>query len=274
MEFIDNNTFEVIKQIESNRKNMFKALQPTFEFIHEMQQRRVNATKPLIDKLELFQSNMYKVGMDISQRIKEASDDVDRCKAILLEYGFPPHYDMDIKQMRKIARYYIDNGKEATHSLLDGFFVQFFTEERINKYRERWMKIEWLQERHSILNEATRSHMEGMYYASISTLLPQIEGVVFTHNEFVGKTSTKKLIDSMEVLLAEKGSFSLDDSVHLFYVNFVLDNFVFGQEIKSPLSRHAIAHGGDTRFGYKLNSIRCIVLFDYLIHRCENGAEE
>lgn len=269
-----NNLSDIIEQIKKNRENMIEALQSILNPVEVIRQRIAEATKPLTETIQTLQLSSEKLGLNFSKQIQEASDDVEKCKVILLDYGFPPHYDMNIKQMRQIAHHYEENGKESTHQLLDRFFVRFFSDDRIKLYQEKWLRIDWLKERHVILNEAVRAHMEGLYYASISTLLPQIEGVVFTHNEFVGKTSSKKLIALLERLLDDKDNFSLDDSVHLFYVNLVLDRFDFGQEIKSPLSRHAIAHGGDTKFGYKLNSIRCIVLFDYLIDRCEDGEVE
>lgn len=269
-----NNLSDIIKQIKKNRENMIETLQPAIYSMEDIRKRLSESTSPLTEMIQAFQLNMEKLGLDINKRIQEASDDVEKCKAILLEYGFPPHYDMNIKQMRKIAHHYTENGKESTHQLLDEFFVKFFSEDRINFYLEKWLKIDWLEERHTILNEAILAHKKGLYYASISTLLPQIEGVIFTHDNFVGRTNTYKLKAALKRLLDDKGNFSLDDSVRLFYVKFILDDFDFGLEIKSPLSRHAIAHGGDTKFGYELNSIRCIALFDYLIDRCESGEDE
>lgn len=67
--------------------------------------------------------------------------------------------------------------------------------------------------------------------------------------------------------------FSLDDAVLYFYLILVLDDFVHGKEIKSPLSRHAILYGADIKFGNRLNSLRVILLIDYFVSRYNGSVE-
>ncbi|MDQ0875313.1 hypothetical protein QFZ77_003972 [Paenibacillus sp. V4I3] len=114
--------------------------------------------------------------------------------------------------------------------------------------RNEWAAITWLGHRYGILKEAISAHVMEMYFASVSTLLPQIEGVISEKSELSGFAKQTKLIESINKLLDQDGEFSLDDAVRVFYTDFVLDSFILGQAIKSPLSRHAIAHVADTKF--------------------------
>ncbi|MCM3273994.1 hypothetical protein [Paenibacillus elgii] len=225
---------------------------------------------PMLNAINQSRELSRLAALDFGKLIQGAADDVEKSKRIILEYGFPPHYELNIKQFRAIAKCYEENGKEQTDKLLDEFFLKFFNDEKISGFLKKWLTIEWLDVRHIILQEAISAHLQGMHYASISTLLPQIEGVIYERNGFIGRAVMQDLKDFSNLLLNESGDFTLDSAVHTFYTGTVLTGFVFGQEIISPLSRHAILHGADTKFGYKLNSIRCIVLFDYLIDRFAN----
>jgi hypothetical protein len=64
-------------------------------------------------------------------------------------------------------------------------------------------------------------------------------------------------------LLTDDSEFSFDAAVQLFYFEVVLANFEHGEQIPF-LSRHAILHGADVGYGTKSNSLRTILLFDYV----------
>ncbi|WP_054956493.1 hypothetical protein [Paenibacillus dakarensis] len=213
------------------------------------------------------QDLMKKTFGSFSELLKEASEDFQQYKKIMVMLNFPPHHDMDYTNFRDMHRFNQENDEETTKMAIEHLIIENYPDKKISEYLEQWTKIEWLKSRASILKEAIMNYLDGRYFSSISTLLPQIEGVIVERGNLTGFVSQGELKRVASELLSETGKFSLDDAVKLFYLDCVLDSFQHGQIIRSPLSRHAILHGADTHYGYKLNSLRCILFFDYLISK-------
>lgn len=260
---INNGFFNNVKEIQKNKDLFFtNSLRNNF-------QNKINlGVGGIVKQIKEHQETLKKaLKTTIQEGIKAAADDVEKFKFLVLEFGFPPHYDLNIKQMRLIVKYYNENGKEKTDQLLTDFFVKLYSSEQMERFLENWEKIEWLNSRINILKEVIDCHKEGKYFSSVATLLPQIEGVIVYGNNASGFMSQKDIRNLVETSLNEETSFSLDDTVRLFYINVLQAGFEHGKVKKSFLSRHAILHGGDLEYGNELNSIRCIVLFDYLVNK-------
>lgn len=235
----------------------------------------INQISPMAEMLHRQHEQIKEFfGFDFKQGIISASNDVEKFKLIMMDFNFPPHNTLSIKQMRLIVKHYNEEGVESTNELLTKFLITFYSKERIELLREKWMELDWLKSRIYILNEAIDCHFDGKYYASVSTLLPQIEGIIAERGELNGFIKQSQLKESVGQILNQTGQFSLDSAVSYFYIKSVLDNFSLGEEVKSPLSRHAILHGADTKYGYELNSIRTILLFDYLVQKYNDPDEE
>jgi len=65
-------------------------------------------------------------------------------------------------------------------------------------------------------------------------------------------------------LLSKTEIYSYDQAIKTFLFNVILVGFEHGTIPKSFLSRHAILHGADTTYGTVTNSLKSILLFDYL----------
>lgn len=271
----DDGLLRAFKDLIKRQENLRESFESQAKTIIEAQDSYKALIGTTAHDIIAFQNKFKKlIFPDIIEQIKHAANDVEEFKFIMLTYGFPPHYDIDIDIMRNIANCYKTSGTEETETLLNDVFEQTFTKEVILGYLDHWISINWLEDRHTILSEGINAHITGKYYAAISTLLPQLEGILISKVGHSGWISQKKLKHLIESVFDETGTFSLDDTVKLFYLDIVLTTFLHGKVITSPLSRHAILHGGDTRFGYKLNSIKCIILFDYLIKKLEEETPE
>ena len=129
---------------------------------------------------------------------------------------------------------------------------------------DKWESKKWLKKRIPILKEAIVSHINNRYYASISVILPQIEGIiVFGYGQY-GYMNQKKLKKYIKKLLKDDEKCSFDSAIKRFYLEIILNNFEHGKPPESFLSRHAILHGGDMDLGTAENSLKSILMFDYI----------
>ncbi|PEC09881.1 hypothetical protein CN567_22220 [Bacillus toyonensis] len=84
-----------------------------------------------------------------------------------------------------------------------------------------------------------------------------------------------KLQKYLETLLVNDGVFSFDKQIQTFYLNTILIGFEHGESLKSKLSRNAILHGADLEYGTEENSLKSILIFDYILDRLtENSITE
>jgi hypothetical protein len=252
----------------SDFRRMGEVFQEAAENMAAIHEQLNQATQPMIKFAEAMQVQMKALDLEwIAEGIRATSDDVEKFKMIMVEMGYPPHEDLEILQIRKIVNYYLQHGMQKAKEIVEQLLIQIFNKETLEEILNSWTSLEWLQTRLPILTEGIEAHNNKKWYTSIPTLLPQIEGIIAEKFKHTGWLKQDKLKYYVELLLNKKETFSFDDSMQLFYFNVVLDSFQHGQILESPLSRHAILHGADTNYGTELNSLRCILLLDYLIEK-------
>lgn len=198
---------------------------------------------------------------------EETEKGIASFKKAMYDSGFPPHDYIDTRKMKEIGLHAKNHTLQETSALITEFVEDFFTCEVIQEMKTDWRKMNWLSDRMPILEEAILSHNDSRYYAAISTLLPQLEGIIAERCDGSDYISQNKIKETAKTLLNETSILSFDEHILLFYLSHVLSSFEHGKDIEYPLSRHAILHGADKTYGYKVNSIRCIMLFDYIITR-------
>ncbi|MEK4207140.1 hypothetical protein [Paenibacillus sp. FSL R10-2788] len=245
--------------------------------IQQIAEASANLSKKLeapIQRWTVFSQKLGQFAITISESIKRLTDNTERYKMIMLEFNFPPHYDMEFSDISEFPEFYDKYGPERAKEFIENKLLSYFNQAMLEGYLKQWKTIEWLDNRSSILEEVINNHINGRYYSSIALLLPQIEGVIIERSNKSGYITQAEVKRLAESILNESSQFSFDDAVKSFYIKLVHEKFDHGEAINSPLSRHAILHGGDTKFGYEINSLRCILFFDYLIDKLKvNGSE-
>jgi hypothetical protein len=154
---------------------------------------------------------------------------------------------------------------------------EIYDEEYLDHILLKWEQRKLISSRISILRNVIKCHNQQMYNASIPTLLPQLEGTIANAFQHKGKLNSYHLKVYLKHLLIkpnEERVFSFEEALHNYYIQYVLVNFEHGKEIMSEVSRHAILHGGLTSYGTKENSLKLILLFDFLIDCFDEITEE
>jgi hypothetical protein len=146
----------------------------------------------------------------------------------------------------------------VTPEQVSELFVGFYDQNRIERLLAHWGSYEWLRHRSEILRQGIESHNERRYFASVCTLLPQIEG---TLGEELKRAPNP-----------QNDAGSLFDETHLskaarvFYVRLARGSFSWSPEEEVPdLSRNAILHGRDTAYGTRQHSLKVILMLDAVL---------
>ena len=188
---------------------------------------------------------------------------------MLFDLGWPPPLDICLEDAQRIVELYLQDGVKCRPAV-DDYICSLYTEGVLFAKFEDWRRNPILASRIHILEAVLEAHLEGKYFLSVPALLPQIEGLIvdaYGHTGWLAGGRLEKYINSIDNVeererVARK-ELSINDVFKQIMIDLVLDNFCHGEPVNSPLSRHAILHGGDTKYGTGTNSLKTILLFDY-----------
>lgn len=263
---------EVTSALKYHQQRWNELMEPMIQQQRTLHQQLSNAwdisLRPVFESLSRNIApfiEMSKPSQEMLDRIHEIRDIADAFKLIMLELGWTPAFDIDVYDMRYWVEAYQTEGADVVKDRLDAFFVEFYTKDLLYEKLAFWSKKPNLNERIPILTAVIRAHVDGEYLLSIPALLPQVEGLIAKANRHQGKMNEKHLKSYYSRITADSKWDS--ELVHSFITNILLVRFEHDNPIGSPLSRHAILHGADVNYGTAKNSLKLIILFDYLQKR-------
>lgn len=269
-EFRRNKEFyiQMDKNIRSNIRfieETYQIFNDSYEYINEIN-NTLNSLKGQMDNFyDEFNFEYYKNLQKIYDNFNKTNQISNQFALILIEFGWPPVLDIFSNQVEDIIKMYeTEESKDKIEGEIGGLFVNFYTEERLKRKLDEWKNNELLNDRIYILKTAVEAHIKENYVLVVPTLLSQIEGIIADGFNHKGRMGGRKLKSYISKLTKNNRIDEFDDVVNKFLLNIVLVNFEHGKPINSSLSRHAILHGADKNYGTKKNSLKTIILFDYL----------
>lgn len=170
----------------------------------------------------------------------------------------------------------LEKGLTKDEIFLNKLMVSSRIEETLNSWTEK--NNSYVKKRIHILNEAITAHLERKYHLSVSTLMPQIEGLL---KDAVKEAEIKEVnLDSLKEGCIKNAADKL--AIKWKEQNKIMGNFVdllnnenfpkviaylYKQEIdeENQLNRHGICHGIQTNFGTATSSLRLILIIDRII---------
>lgn len=178
----------------------------------------------------------------------------------------------------QLVQTFFNSNVDTNQINIDNFFIEkLMTNQRINKTLEFWRthSNSSIKNRCPILEEAIYAHQKGKFFLSVSTLIPQVEGImrdIIENNgrkaDFGGMSDTeiRRAILSLRDawITAQSGSehLILLDNICQMISNLYIDD----RDIPShdELYRHGICHGRLINFGNIKNSLKLILIIDRL----------
>lgn len=222
-------------------------------------------------------SNIYQNFKEFGEILKSLENDAINYKSIIVELGYPPHEEFPLQYMQMIVSDYNEFGKDYASNHIDDLMFDYYNEQRISKIENKWEENKLAKERIHILRNVIKCHNQMMYNAVIPTIIPQLEGVIAEAFKHKGKFNGFHMNIYLKNLLIKNSSgdsFSLEDALYNFYIQYLLVGFNHGDKIASEVSRNAILHGAVKNYGEKSNSLKLILLFDFLIKILSNVPTE
>ncbi|MED3785247.1 hypothetical protein P4533_13510 [Geobacillus stearothermophilus] len=244
------------KKFDSINKMIAKSMRPISEKLDAISKQITN----------IFSNFDFSYLNELGRELKNVTDDIIKFKTIIVELGYPPHEDIAIPDIRRIVADYAGFGEEYVRSYLDDLMFEIYDETYLDHILLKWEKIKLVSPRIAILRNVIKCHNQQMYHASIPTLLPQLEGIIADAFHHKGKLYARDLKIYLKYLLInnEEKLYSLKDALYVYYTKHILAHFEHGKEVDSQISRHAILHGAINNYGNKENSLKLILLFDFL----------
>lgn len=227
------------------------------------------------DKIQFTQEQINQVNK-VAEEIKEILPDY---QAAMIKHGWITSLFQNKNFMEKIIKIEKSNTKEKALKLIDKEVFKFYDKQKMEKMTRVFSFSKVLSKRSYIVEDILWAHKKEKYTLTIPTLLAQVEGLIAEANEHNGQMNYDKMKKYLEELIVREEKtnyFGKYDSeiVKSFVENVLLVKFHHGGEIKSNLSRHAVLHGGDVSYWNKKNSLRLIMLIDYLQDVYSNFEEQ
>ncbi|WP_053401505.1 hypothetical protein [Priestia koreensis] len=214
-------------------------------------------------------SQIAKQANKLREALFESKDIIAKFKTIIIELGYPPHRDLSYQRMATIVEEYEQYGLDHVSEYIDEALSEEYNDKYLRSKLLKWEGNPFLKNRIGILRNVIRCHNLGMYEASIPTLMPQLEGLVAESFQHIGRMGGPKLLEFLKELFKpnpnEQDVENYHQAAYLYYQTQVLTGFEHGKSLDSEIGRNAILHGGDVEYGTRANSLKLILLFDYLL---------
>ncbi len=205
---------------------------------------------------------------EFHDQFRRSLEKIDDDNAWLLKMGWPPLMHAPLNAARRLRRHCNALSPKKARTKVDHSIVEFYDEPRIRKdILTEWERKTFLKRRMAILRSAVEAHIRGDCPVSIPALLAQTEGIVvdyFGHRGWLGWDTYKGYV--REMLDARRHS-SSGDLYRQFLLDVVLANFVHGESVTRGLNRHAILHGADTTYATPANSLKAVLVLDFLLRQ-------
>ncbi|ANB49283.1 MULTISPECIES: hypothetical protein [Bacillus amyloliquefaciens group] len=224
----------------------------------------VKSLKQTIEEIgETFRKEMKPIYESLLL-LREEFDTRDSVNAMIIESGYPPIWDIDI--ILEIQKK-MEEEKDFDNFDVSSIIVNYFKSGEIGNFLDEWSRVPFLRERMSILESVVECHKFGLYYSSVSTLLPQFEGIIFeffNHNYKYKENYLRIYLEQLLLTSYKAEGDSFNDKVMQYYKKYILVGF-YGKEVASEISRHAFAHGYLKNFGTEQNSLKLLLLFNQIV---------
>lgn len=201
------------------------------------------------------------------QRMNESMREFQK---ILFSLGWFPLGDWDVRHERHILELY----KEKRIKEIDRFMHSYYTKSKTLSILEKWRKNKRLKcGRYKILKSAVNSHLRREYTLSIIVLLTQIEGEIRELLKEKGKADYHQLLKKYKTRIkADVVMNTLEDSAVEGVCDGILVRIFHNHGVKKKtgkitFSRNSIIHGINLRDYNRTESMKLILLMNYIISR-------
>lgn len=253
--------------IENWNRQMVAIYQTMVQPIQKLQEFYKKAMEPARQLTEWLNKQAYYIAqvtnkalISLKERDEEEAVMLQEINKELIPYGWVFSPSLPAFSMKKIYLQLKGKGVKA----VIGTFTEYFTNQVCKQIIKRICSKSEFNTRSHLIRDAFQAHCEEKYTLSVPVFLAQTEGAFMDYFENKLYSSRKK-----KYLKKSSSSFKLINVAIESFEVFIQDVLAktYGVKEKIPegiFARHPILHGGSTDYGMKENSIRAILLLDYV----------
>ncbi len=248
--------FELINQAANIQKSISAAIK---SYLPEYK---------LLNEVKKTAESFYKTVLETFHSAIKSKEENEKYAAIMIKSNWPPVIDFAWDVPRMIIEAYETTEFSEFRIELDNALLKFYDDEKIKEKLISWRDESFLNDRIHILEEIINSFLNGKFFLVVPVMLIQIEGLLGDYFNHIGRMTGNDVTNYLQSI---DGKYlgSMYDAVKKHLSDYIYANFEWGSPITSFLSRHTILHGADKNYGTKMNAIKSILLFDFLVHICK-----
>ena len=184
----------------------------------------------------------------------------------MFQAGWPPILEFTNTQVQLLVEEYEKSGFDVFRQELDKELIECFNDKFLKGKLSEWRENTFLKSRIHILESAIEAHITGNYYLSVPAMLIQFEGIIADEYRAGGPLRDDKLKKHISKLyLNDDALYPFPDNAREYFDDNTFSAFQWGTPFISRSNRYSILRGADSGYGTELNSLKTIMLFDFLL---------
>lgn len=174
-----------------------------------------------------------------------------------MEVGWPPSMRLTLQKLIGLAT----GDQRTSKAQIEEYLLERFNADTFSEMLTDWAGNRVFTDRIHILTDAISAHNDGKFTLSIPVLLAQCEGIIASIAGLTGRKTHSDIVSEIEKL---SKNVVLSESFINTITNSFLDQFKFGQNEFYVYGRNSILHGANLRYATRKNSLKAILLIDFL----------
>lgn len=249
-----------MKEIRESVARSFRPLQKKIaEVIKPFQELSISIRvlyAPIVSQIQTMTTQWAETVNNFLEERREYLDAKEKASLIASKYDWFIAYDFYVNKefFEKLVELdeAISDSKE-----IDTLFTEYYGVDIRKQIISDLIDMVVTNEYKEILNEIGCGYDQKLFYLVIPALFALIEGMIARGFKHKGRMNGGQLKEYINELLDGDETESLQEIIN----KRMLVSFEHGKEVDSPISRHAILHGGDTKFGTEAVALRLLLIF-------------
>lgn len=245
-----------------------QTFEPSHKALGELVSRMVQACEPIQKAIAELNEQVSQWLVEYRPKLEQLSDAMrgfvtlhEHAVRALRDLGWPPILSLSPNDAQWIVNEYESKDAEVARASVETYLLDLHHDKTILAMLGQWGRRRDLKKRLPILAQAVYAHIEGNFWLSIPAMLTQIEGIVVDRwDPACERPSAKSYVNNWST---ECPQWSADLFASLV-TDVLFESFKWSSAPPPLLNRHSVLHGHDVSYGTAANSLRAILVFDYL----------
>lgn len=259
-----NKEIEKLKELRESLDQTFISFQEKmFEIIkpfQELSKKICELYNPIAAQIQSITEKWSKTVNEFLEEYKEYIDVKEKASLIASKYDWFISYDFYVGKEFFELLVQLDE-TESDCNNIDDLFIEYYGGDIRKQIIREIIETEVTKEYENILNQIEYGYDQELFYLVIPAMFTLIEGIIARGFKHKGRMNGTQLKEYINELLDTGKVNSLQEVIN----KRMLVSFEHGKTVDSPISRHAILHGGDINFGTEAVALRLLLILYNLV---------